>query len=169
MTHLYTEDVGTWFLRNVLIICRTSERKANSTFVVPAEVWRDDAWKSYGKERDLRHSMALFFLDLAMCKKREEALVMKISPLLCLMVQFESVRRRWCGRCWGSINDGIFKNVITLFRHGGCCAWQVPEHRTSHFANNVFCLVLTITGTPGTPTFITTWSLPYESSVFFLR
>jgi hypothetical protein len=43
-----------------------------------------------------------------MFEKREEALVTKISPVLwCLMVQFESVRRRRCGRYWGSINDGL--------------------------------------------------------------
>jgi hypothetical protein len=109
MTRLYPEDVGTRFLlRNVLIIYRTSERKAKRTFFVPAEVSRDDACKSYGKERKLRHSLAVFILDLTMCKTGEEALVTKISPLLlCLMVQFGSVPRRRCGRCWGSINDGL--------------------------------------------------------------
>jgi len=106
MTRLYSGDVGTRLLRNVLIIYSTSERKANRTFGVPAEVSRDDAWKSYGKERPARQSMVLFMLDLTVCKKREEALVANISPLpVCLMVQFESVRRRKCGRCWRSIND----------------------------------------------------------------
>ena len=112
LTLLYSGDVSTRFLRNVLIIYTTSERKANRTYVVPAEVSRNDAWKSYGKERALRYSMVLFVLDLTMCKKREEALVTKISPLLfCLMVQFESVRRRRCGRCWGSINDGLLMQL----------------------------------------------------------
>jgi hypothetical protein len=43
-----------------------------------------------------------------MCKKSEETLVTKISPvLLCLLVQRESIRRRRRDRCWGSINAGL--------------------------------------------------------------
>jgi hypothetical protein len=57
--------------------------------------------------------MVLLLLVLAVCKARERALDTKIAAmLLCLIIQFESIRSRWYGSGWGSGNCGLLMEVI---------------------------------------------------------